>query len=139
MENEDPADVHDIVTATNAREHRLFAGRLDRHRLGFAEKAMMLALRVADGDFRDWDAIDSWARQIAAEPSIAPADTASAPGAIDVCTGSSLAWEDTRAMNGQAATAPQGHYELAGIQQQAAPRESDDRAAAVEAEKQPAE
>jgi membrane protease YdiL (CAAX protease family)/menaquinone-dependent protoporphyrinogen IX oxidase len=74
--DEDPVDVRGIVTATNARGHRLFAGRLDRHRLGYAEKAMVLALRVPDGDFRDWDAIDSWARQIAAElcaPSPIPA------------------------------------------------------------------
>ncbi len=77
--------------------------------------------------------------QVAAAPSVASADTAPAPGVIDVCIGSSLAWEDTSAMYGQAATAPQGHYELVGFQQQAAPRESDDRAVAVEAENQPAE
>jgi rare lipoprotein A len=69
---------------------------------------------------------------------VASADTEPVPGGTDVCIGSSLAWEDTSAMNGQAATPPQGHYELAGFQQQAAPRESDDRAA-VESEKQPAE
>ncbi|MFC4997114.1 flavodoxin domain-containing protein [Dactylosporangium cerinum] len=65
--DEDPVDVRGIVAATNARGHRVFAGRLDRRRLGFAEKAMVLALRVPDGDFRDWDAIDDWTRQIAAE------------------------------------------------------------------------
>jgi menaquinone-dependent protoporphyrinogen oxidase len=65
--HEAPAEVNDLVTATNARGHQLFAGRLDRHRLGFAEKAMVLALRVGDGDFRDWDAIDGWSRQLAAE------------------------------------------------------------------------
>jgi rare lipoprotein A len=69
---------------------------------------------------------------------VASADAEPAPGVTDVCIGSSLAWEDTSAMNGQAATALGGHYELAGFQQQAAPRESDDRAA-VESEKQPAE
>jgi menaquinone-dependent protoporphyrinogen oxidase len=64
---EDPADIGDILSATHAREHRLFAGRLDRHRLGFGEKAVVMALRVADGDFRDWHAIDVWSTQIAAE------------------------------------------------------------------------
>jgi menaquinone-dependent protoporphyrinogen oxidase len=71
--DEEPHEVNDIVAATDARGHRVFAGRLDRHRLGFAEKAMVRALRVADGDFRDWEAIDSWARQIAADLCSPPA------------------------------------------------------------------
>jgi menaquinone-dependent protoporphyrinogen oxidase len=65
--DEEPVDVSDIVKATEARGHRVFAGRLDRHRLGFGEKAMMLALRVSDGDFRGWPAIDAWGAHIAAE------------------------------------------------------------------------
>jgi hypothetical protein len=64
--DEQPVEVSDIVKATHARGHRVFAGRLDRHRLGFGEKAVVVALR-ADGDFRDWDAIDTWGAQIAAE------------------------------------------------------------------------
>lgn len=70
---EEPAEIGDLVKTTHARDHRLFAGRLDRHRLGFAEKAMVTALRVPDGDFRDWDAIDTWATQITAELSRAAA------------------------------------------------------------------
>jgi len=65
--DEDPTEVAALVAATGSRGHRLFAGRLDRHRLGLAERAMVAALRVADGDFRDWDATDSWGREIAAE------------------------------------------------------------------------
>lgn len=65
--DEEPADAAGIASGTNARGRRVFAGRLDRHRLGFGEKAMVAALRIADGDFRDWDAIDAWAAQIAAE------------------------------------------------------------------------
>ena len=57
----------ELVEATHARRHRLFAGRLDRHRLGFAEKAMVSALRVEDGDVRDWEEIDLWAMQIAVD------------------------------------------------------------------------
>jgi menaquinone-dependent protoporphyrinogen oxidase len=64
--HENPADIENILAATHALEHRLFAGRLDRDRLGFGEKALVMALRVADGDFRDWDAIDAWSTQIAA-------------------------------------------------------------------------
>jgi menaquinone-dependent protoporphyrinogen oxidase len=51
----------------HARGRRVFAGRMDRHRLGFAEKVLVSALRVKDGDFRDRDAIETWAAQIAAE------------------------------------------------------------------------
>ena len=65
--DEEPAEVADIVRATHARGHRLLAGRLDRHRLGFGEKAVVMALRVPDGDFRDWEAIDAWGTQIATE------------------------------------------------------------------------
>ncbi len=60
-------DIDGILTATQAREHRVFAGRLNRHRLGFGEGAVVAALHVADGDFRDWDAIDAWAGRIAAD------------------------------------------------------------------------
>lgn len=63
--DEQSVDVSDLITTTNARGHAVFAGRLDRRRLGFTEKAMVMALRVADGDFRDWDAIAAWAGQVA--------------------------------------------------------------------------
>jgi menaquinone-dependent protoporphyrinogen oxidase len=77
MPDEEPVEVGDIASATHAREHRVFSGRLDRHRLGFGEKAVVMALRVPDGDFRDWDTIDTWSTHIAAELSrlAAPADT----------------------------------------------------------------
>jgi menaquinone-dependent protoporphyrinogen oxidase len=72
---EDPAEVADIVRATHARGHRLFAGRLDRHGLGLGEKAVVMALRVTDGDFRDFDAIDAWGARIATELSEAGIQT----------------------------------------------------------------
>ena len=64
---EDPVDVGPILEATKAREHRIFAGKLDRRALGFAEKAIVLALRAPEGDFRDWEDIREWALGIAAE------------------------------------------------------------------------
>jgi menaquinone-dependent protoporphyrinogen oxidase len=64
---EESVDVSRILEATGARGHWVFPGRLDKGSLGFAEKAIVLALRVAEGDFRDWDAIRGWAREIAAE------------------------------------------------------------------------
>jgi menaquinone-dependent protoporphyrinogen oxidase len=64
---EEPAEVGDLVRTTHAGGHRLFAGLLDRHRLGLGEKAVVMALRVPDGDFRDYAVIDTWGTQIAAE------------------------------------------------------------------------
>lgn len=58
----DPADV---IEATGAREHRLFAGRLDYDGLGFRERLAVRAARVQEGDSRDWAAIEAWADQIA--------------------------------------------------------------------------
>jgi menaquinone-dependent protoporphyrinogen oxidase len=62
---DDAVDITDIVKATGAREHRIFSGKLGKHRLSFPERAVVFALRVAEGDFRDWDAIASWGRDIA--------------------------------------------------------------------------
>lgn len=63
----DPVDVAEVVAATGALEHRILPGKIDRAVLGFAERAIVRALRVPDGDFRDWDAIRHFAAQIAAE------------------------------------------------------------------------
>jgi menaquinone-dependent protoporphyrinogen oxidase len=62
---EDPVDVAELMQTTKAREHRLFAGKLERQQLSFPEKAMMVAFRVKDGDFRDWEEIKGWAAEIA--------------------------------------------------------------------------
>jgi menaquinone-dependent protoporphyrinogen oxidase len=60
----DPVDVTAIFLATHARQHRLFPGRLAKHQLGFAERAIVIALRAPDGDFRPWNEIDTWGREI---------------------------------------------------------------------------
>ena len=62
---EDPVDVAELLTATSAREHRLFAGKLVRRQLALPERAIVAALRVPDGDFRDWPEITAWAAGIA--------------------------------------------------------------------------
>ena len=63
--DEDPADVAEILAATGARGHRLFAGKLIREQLSFPERAIVSALRVPEGDFRDWPEITGWAAGIA--------------------------------------------------------------------------
>ena len=62
---EDPVDLARIIEATKANGHRVFAGKIDRKQLTFPEKAIVVALRVQSGDFRDWDEIDAWAGEIA--------------------------------------------------------------------------
>ena len=57
--------IEPLMTKTKARGHRLFAGKIDKGKLGFGERALTLALRVAEGDFRDWAEIATWARTIA--------------------------------------------------------------------------
>jgi menaquinone-dependent protoporphyrinogen oxidase len=64
---EDPVDVAPIMEATRARGHAVFAGRLDKSKLGFGERAMVAAFKAPEGDFRDWDQIRSWAEEIADE------------------------------------------------------------------------
>jgi menaquinone-dependent protoporphyrinogen oxidase len=62
---EDPVDVAELLDATGAREHRVFAGKVDRTRLRFPDRAIVSALRVPEGDFRDWTGIRRWAAGIA--------------------------------------------------------------------------
>lgn len=63
--DEDPVDVADIFGKVSPVEHRVFAGKIDKTKLGFGERAIMMAVRAADGDFRDWDEIADWASGIA--------------------------------------------------------------------------
>jgi menaquinone-dependent protoporphyrinogen oxidase len=61
----DPVDVTGLMETSRAVGHRVFAGRLDRKLLSFTEKAVVVAVRAPEGDFRDWDAIDAFAGEIA--------------------------------------------------------------------------
>jgi menaquinone-dependent protoporphyrinogen oxidase len=46
-------EVKEIVAAAGAREHRLFAGKLDKRKLRLRERAVMRAVGGHDGDYRD--------------------------------------------------------------------------------------
>ncbi|WP_410622871.1 flavodoxin domain-containing protein [Amycolatopsis sp. cmx-8-4] len=63
---DEPAGAADVVMRLGARAHRLFGGKLDRHALHLPERAMVAALRVQDGDHRDWPSIRAWGREIGA-------------------------------------------------------------------------
>lgn len=60
-------DISAIIERIHPRGHEVFAGKLDMGRLSFMEKLTVRTVRAPAGDFRDWDAIRSWAQQIARE------------------------------------------------------------------------
>jgi menaquinone-dependent protoporphyrinogen oxidase len=62
---DEPADLADLVARTGAREHRVFAGQVDRSKLGLGEKVILTAVRAPEGDFRPWEEIRAWAGEIA--------------------------------------------------------------------------
>ena len=66
----DPADEaagRRVLETTHAREHKLFAGKVDKGELGLLEKAAVRAAHASEGDHRDWDEINRWASAIAAQ------------------------------------------------------------------------
>ena len=58
-------DVEELVAKVHARGHRVFAGKLDKHELNLIERVATKVVGAPEGDFRDWGAIESWARGIA--------------------------------------------------------------------------
>jgi menaquinone-dependent protoporphyrinogen oxidase len=72
---EEPHDGAELVQRLAAREHRVFAGKLNRGDLGWVERTITGMLKAPDGDFRDWEEIRAWAREIVAslQPSEVPA------------------------------------------------------------------
>ncbi len=69
-----PKEFEQLPAVLGSRGERVFFGAYDRDAppIGLAEKMaarMPAAARdaIPSGDFRDWDAIDTWAREIAAE------------------------------------------------------------------------
>jgi menaquinone-dependent protoporphyrinogen oxidase len=60
-----PKEMPEFREAIGPCDHRIFFGALDPSRLSFAERMMVKAVRALEGDFRDWDAIETWAAGIA--------------------------------------------------------------------------
>jgi menaquinone-dependent protoporphyrinogen oxidase len=64
----EPKEVKAALAAIGARGHRVFAGSFDRatadlNGLGFIANTVVRRF-LPDGDWRDWDAIEGWARDI---------------------------------------------------------------------------
>jgi menaquinone-dependent protoporphyrinogen oxidase len=85
-----PKELDELREATGARGHRVFFGALDPDGLTLPERAVRRLPAGGDllpeGDFRDWEDIDVWARGIARElrssgASVDPARDSRASGA----------------------------------------------------------
>jgi menaquinone-dependent protoporphyrinogen oxidase len=82
---DDLADVRAFADDVQARDHRVFAGNLDKANLSFAERAAVRIVHAAYGDAREWGAVRSWAETIATEliaPRIFTATRTSTTGEI---------------------------------------------------------
>lgn len=66
-----PQELAELMASVRPREHRVFFGAHDPKHLTLAERALrkLPASRelFPEGDFRDWENIDDWAAQVAAE------------------------------------------------------------------------
>jgi menaquinone-dependent protoporphyrinogen oxidase len=62
-----PNEAAELTTRLRAREHALFAGRLDPSDLSWGEKVVVKVVKAPSGDFRDWEKIQVWADGIAKE------------------------------------------------------------------------
>ena len=71
--NATPADIekarailHKSVEPIVPVAEALFSGKIDPDKLSFIQKRMVSMVKAPVGDFRDWDAIASWARDLPA-------------------------------------------------------------------------
>lgn len=62
-----PSLAEKLVLVAHAREHKLFAGKLDTSRLSLPERLPVRMAKGREGDWRDWHDVDEWARAIADE------------------------------------------------------------------------
>ena len=66
-------DAEHVRIAVGAREHRVFFGSIDPEELSFRERLIVRGVKAPSGDFRDWDQIERWAKDIAQDLSAAAA------------------------------------------------------------------
>jgi menaquinone-dependent protoporphyrinogen oxidase len=60
-----PENLRPVADRIQPRDIAIFNGVLDPKKLNLPEKMIIKALKSPTGDFRDWDAITSWASSIA--------------------------------------------------------------------------
>jgi menaquinone-dependent protoporphyrinogen oxidase len=62
-EGEPPSHLK-VRETVEAEDDRVFPGALDRSQLGLGERLMVKVIGVEDGDYRPWDEIEEFAREI---------------------------------------------------------------------------
>lgn len=62
----DPVHLDELVQVTHACGHHTFVGKLDKSKLSLGERLAVKLVKAPEGDFRNWEAIRSWVRDIAA-------------------------------------------------------------------------
>lgn len=60
-------DVRAFADDVHAKDHRVFAGKLDKADLSIAERAAVRIVHAPFGDAREWGEIRSWAKTIVAQ------------------------------------------------------------------------
>lgn len=60
-----PAGLRPVAERIKPREIVVFRGAFDAAKAGFFERWIMKKVKAETGDFRDWQAIESWAGEIA--------------------------------------------------------------------------
>ncbi|RYV50280.1 flavodoxin domain-containing protein [Pengzhenrongella frigida] len=63
----EPDDVRLLQRRLKPRGVHMFGGQLATAGLGMAERSLVAAVGAVPGDYRDFEAVDSWAEQIAVE------------------------------------------------------------------------
>jgi len=61
----DAAEGDRYLSEIGGRDHRVFAGRLEKDELGFGERAIIKMVHAPYADSRPWDEIRAWAMEIA--------------------------------------------------------------------------
>lgn len=61
----DPVRVGPVLLRIEPRDHKTFAGRLQPSELSLRERSIARLGGAVEGDFRDWEEIRTWAKQVA--------------------------------------------------------------------------
>lgn len=62
---QDPVRVGPVLLKIQAHDHQTFAGRLQPRELSLRERSIARLGGAVEGDFRDWQQIRAWARNVA--------------------------------------------------------------------------